>query len=63
MYLEHKFTVISSIFSGWSDPLRGILVIPGRSTNDKSGMFLPYIVKTIGESIIPFLYPASKSVN
>lgn len=50
--------MISSILSGWSDPLTGILVIPGRSTKDKSGTFFEYTVKTIGWSIIPFLVPA-----
>lgn len=59
IYFVQRLMVISSIFSGWSDPLRGILVIPGRSTRDKSGIVLEYMVSTMGSSMIPFLTPAS----
>ena len=36
-YLLHIALVIYSIFSGWSEPAIGILVIPGKSTKVRSG--------------------------
>jgi hypothetical protein len=36
-YLLAIALVIYSIFSGWSEPAIGILVIPGKSTRVKSG--------------------------
>lgn len=39
MYFLQRFVVTSSMLSGWSEFLMGILVIPGKSTNDKSGTF------------------------
>lgn len=48
---------------GWSDPFKGILVIPGKSTKLKSGHEHEKILKIIGSLIIPFLIPASLSVK
>lgn len=41
MYFIMRSIVISSMFSGWSEFFTGILVMPGKSTIDKSGTSSP----------------------
>lgn len=61
-YLRDIPFVIFSISSFWSVPFKGILVIPGKSINVKSGQELEYIVNIIGSSTIPLFCPATSSV-
>lgn len=51
--------VTFSISSDWSVPFKGILVIPGKSTNVKSGQSFEYIVKLIGSGTIFLFLPAT----
>jgi hypothetical protein len=53
--------VISSIFLGCVPT--GILVIPGKSTKDKSGTVLLYTEQIIGSEEMDFSLPASLLVN
>lgn len=55
--------VIYSILSGWSEPLIGIRVIPGKSTSVRSGQVWEYTLKTIGLSTIFLLVPQTLSVK
>merc|ERR1711865_579264 len=62
-YLLHIALVIYSMFSGWSEPAIGILVIPGKSTRVKSGQVGEKIVNTMGLSIMFLLLPQTLSVR
>ena len=48
---------------GWSEPAKGILVIPGKSITVRSGHVGEYIVSTIGLLTIFFFCPATLSVK
>ena len=61
IYLLTKFRVISSMFSGMSEPVRGTLVIPGRSIKVKLGQVDETIVSFIGLSTIFLFVPALSS--
>ena len=62
-YLLAIALVIYSILSGWSEPVIGIRVIPGKSTKVKSGHVWEYTLSTIGLSTIFLLVPQILSVK
>ena len=50
------YLVTFSMSCFWSEPLRGIRVMPGRSTRVRSGQFWLWMVRRIGSGMIPLIW-------